>query len=893
MKIKSSSVKKKIKIPELFFKLYFFISIIVVLLTGILFFNTGYWKNYKNEFLHRLHLSSVYYYTKLPEMIFMSFRSNFYKIEKINLNISFENLINLENQRRKALEGSGKVIGEGSSFTNVNANINVDGKVYRTNVRIKGDRNVHFKDKDSTSYKFNLKGDKTVFGMEKFSLQKPRTKNYIHEWIYHELLGEAGLINLKYDFVNLSVNGSNESIYAIEESFDTILIERNKKRNGPIFSLYEEFSGDFFSSKFEVYNEKFWNNEKNINLTQIAKAKLQQFREGKLDLKEVFDIDLWASFFAASDINYYQHGMIAKSVKFYYNPVSAKFEPIGYDGHRFIPNYSKYIMNWNELGIETAFDIAKFCSINNNELCVQKGDKFIYKFFYNDNNGLNKEFFNKYRNKVLEFSSKEFLDKFFKQRKEQINKINSLIYSDYFFVEHNYFYGPGLYYFSKNDIYFRANFLQNYFKKNIVKIFVEQTGNKILVSNGSINNSNISIKEIVCRNNLKSKISWNISINKKILKKQIEFDLNNLITKDEFVCTNLIVQDTYGNLDSLNIIQNYSLKDQKFSILKSNNFSNYFKIENNKILLKKNTVTINENVIIPPSYVVYIYPGQKIILEDKAFIFSNSSWKVNGGSKFVEITGKKDNYGGGILISDNKKESFFKNVNFQFLDGLKTQKNLNYDTKQNSSYDLNYILYGALNIFNTKVKFENVNFVKICSEDALNIISSNFYINNSTFSENCSDSIDVDFGEGKIINSKFINIGNDAIDFSGSNADLNSIKSESIGDKIVSAGENSKINITNLNGKESFLGIASKDGSVVTLNNINLFNVKIGLASYVKKSEYLNGKIFAKKIKINQSVIEYLKDPSSKIIIDNIEKKKFTKKIIPIIYNKEINLITN
>ena len=106
MKIKSSSVKKKIKIPELFYKLYFFISIIVVLLTSILFFNTGYWKNYKNEFLHRLHLSSVYYYIKLPEMIFMSFRSNFYKIEKINLNISFENVINLENQRKKALEGS-------------------------------------------------------------------------------------------------------------------------------------------------------------------------------------------------------------------------------------------------------------------------------------------------------------------------------------------------------------------------------------------------------------------------------------------------------------------------------------------------------------------------------------------------------------------------------------------------------------------------------------------------------------------------------------------------------------------------------------------------------------------------------------------------------------------
>ena len=89
----------------------------------------------------------------------------------MSLNISFENVINLENQRKKALGDREKAIGEGSSFTNVNANINVKGKVYRTNVRIKGDRNIHFKDKDATSYKLNLKDDKTVFGMEKFFQQ--------------------------------------------------------------------------------------------------------------------------------------------------------------------------------------------------------------------------------------------------------------------------------------------------------------------------------------------------------------------------------------------------------------------------------------------------------------------------------------------------------------------------------------------------------------------------------------------------------------------------------------------------------------------------------------------------------------------------------------------------
>ena len=38
-------------------------------------------------------------------------------------------------------------------------------------------------------------------------------------------------------------------------------------------------------------------------------------------------------FFAVIDIMGAHHGSISKSVKLYFNPVQAKFEPIGFDGH--------------------------------------------------------------------------------------------------------------------------------------------------------------------------------------------------------------------------------------------------------------------------------------------------------------------------------------------------------------------------------------------------------------------------------------------------------------------------------------------------------------------------------------------------------------------------------
>ena len=75
-------------------------------------------------------------------------------------------------------------------------------------------------------------------GIKKFSFIKPRMRNYIHEWLFHELAGEGDLIKLKYEFINLKLNGNNYGLYVLEEGFDKDLIERNKRRNGPIFFYY-------------------------------------------------------------------------------------------------------------------------------------------------------------------------------------------------------------------------------------------------------------------------------------------------------------------------------------------------------------------------------------------------------------------------------------------------------------------------------------------------------------------------------------------------------------------------------------------------------------------------------------------------------------------------------
>ena len=80
-----------------------------------------------------------------------------------------------------------------------------------------------------------------------------------------------------------------------------------------------------------MYNKKYWEKPDNIPIVKSAIQKINNFLAGKETLENVFDVEKWAWFFAVTDLTYTYHGTLIKSVKLYYNPVSGKFEPIGFD----------------------------------------------------------------------------------------------------------------------------------------------------------------------------------------------------------------------------------------------------------------------------------------------------------------------------------------------------------------------------------------------------------------------------------------------------------------------------------------------------------------------------------------------------------------------------------
>ena len=87
------------------------------------------------------------------------------------------------------------------------------------------------------------------------------------------------------------------------------------------------------------------------------------------------------------------------------------------------------------------------------------------------------------------------------------------------------------------------------------------------------------------------------------------------------------------------------------------------------------------------------------------------------------------------------------------------------------------------------------------------------------------------------------------MDFSSGKYKINNLNLENCGDKALSVGEKSVLNLNDIIVKNANIGIASKDSSIVNVNNIIFKNLKTCIAAYNKKQEFNGG-----FIQINKSM---------------------------------------
>ncbi|MEM9023078.1 MAG: right-handed parallel beta-helix repeat-containing protein, partial [Bacteroidota bacterium] len=232
---------------------------------------------------------------------------------------------------------------------------------------------------------------------------------------------------------------------------------------------------------------------------------------------------------------------------------------------------------------------------------------------------------------------------------------------------------------------------------------------------------------------------------------------------------------------------------------------------------------LNQHLIIPAGTALHIGPGTTLDLHKGANIIAYSPVYLAGTAQAPVAVISSDRTGGGLAVLQAGKPSRLEHVQFKGLNTL----------------DINgWTLTGAVTFYESDVAVNRVSFSHAQCEDALNIIRSAFTVTQCDFDHSYGDAFDADFCQGEVADCRFTEIGNDGLDFSGSNITVTGCTLQGIGDKAVSVGEQSTTRLDGLSVDGAKVGFTAKDLSRLEVRNCQLAACRFMYAAFQKKPEF-------------------------------------------------------
>lgn len=147
-------------------------------------------------------------------------------------------------------------------------------------------------------------------------------------------------------------------------------------------------------------------------------------------------------------------------------------------------------------------------------------------------------------------------------------------------------------------------------------------------------------------------------------------------------------------------------------------------------------------------------------------------------------------------------------------------------------------LTGCVNIVDSTLRNVSISIANGACEDSLNVVSSIGQIEDILIRNGFSDAVDLDFSQLWIAQVKVEMTGNDCFDVSSGSYELIDAQFSGCGDKGLSVGERSVVEVQTISVESALIGVSSKDSSRVTINAAELTGVPTCLEAYRKKQEF-------------------------------------------------------
>jgi hypothetical protein len=147
-------------------------------------------------------------------------------------------------------------------------------------------------------------------------------------------------------------------------------------------------------------------------------------------------------------------------------------------------------------------------------------------------------------------------------------------------------------------------------------------------------------------------------------------------------------------------------------------------------------------------------------------------------------------------------------------------------------------LTGCLNIYNSVFQNTKIHVSGGVCEDSINIVNSIGSLDTILITGAFADALDVDFSEIEVEKINIDSAGNDCLDFSSGNYQINSIFLINCKDKGVSVGEKSSLFTREIEVSNTNIGLSSKDLSQVKIINAKFKNANFCVEVKQKKQEF-------------------------------------------------------
>jgi hypothetical protein len=714
----------------------------------------------------------------------------------------------------------------------------IDGEEFPISIRIKGDWLDHLQ---GNKWSFRIKMKEGNFrGMKEFSIQNPGARGFLDEWVIHKIFEDEDVLTTRYGFIPIKINGAGVGIYAYEEHFEKRLIESKKRREGPILKFNEDVMwrigqinilnkedtlvGPVVESSMitPFKKKKTMKSELLKQQFTIGQNLLNQYRDDDQLISDLFKTDIFSRFYAIVAIGRIWHPLRWHNERFYYDPIASKLEVIAFDCYT--PATGKHNA-WLEPDViynKTFFNYDKYLSVSpfNDTVFLNHYVKNMYDYLYTD--------------KILKIIQENY---------DEIKKYEEWIQREYTFYQYDYQFIEQSIDQLKPKLKKLEKKLNKTPLKAELKIAEYNYGDNGVINGLALQAFTESFSEIRVKNfhskplfligySSKQRPEQDISYFDKPIKFEAYKNLSEidrktiscLYTPDKiYYKENIVDADVHkANVMPWPEPQNNSPRQELLNnaLTKS---TDYAKVENRVITFNPGDFVFNKPVVIPSGYEVIIRANTHLDFIENAFFMSFSPVDIKGTPTNKVIIESSDGTGMGFTIIEASEQSVFDNVRFK---GWNT---LNYQ---------GWILTGAITFYESDVSIENTDFLNNNCEDALNIIRADFSLKYSVIANAFADGFDADFTTGVVYDCDFKQIGNDGIDYSGSEIKIENVSIDGAGDKGISGGEGSTLIIKNVVISNSNIGIASKDRSNLTINNIELINCNCGFAAYQKKTEY-------------------------------------------------------